>query len=260
MAPGSSTKAGVIARIPKGQSNPYRLLAFGGDGPPTSAKNLNIGGFSVEGTDQGHSYGGLRVGYSTGAHLHDLAVKGIPGHAPGPPGETFSVATYRSDGALIERVRADGRNAAGKPVAATLFGINSSTGTTIRDCVANYAAFGMALAVWDSKDTTVADFDARYSRHPINFEQARPGFIKLIRVDMRGQTDSGPNITVNSNLGSSKVTIVDPKVDKWPLRVGVSPRPYIGKPQLQKVSDVTLIVNGKDVTDDRSKLAVGQVW
>ena len=83
------------------------------------------------------------------------------------------MATYRSDGALIERVRADGRNAAGKPVAATLFGINSST-DTIRDCVANYAAFGMALAVWDSKDTTVVDFNARYSRHPINFEQPTP--------------------------------------------------------------------------------------
>jgi hypothetical protein len=260
MAPHTSTRGQEIAGIPKGKSNPYRLLAFGGDGPPSAAKNLGISGFSVRGTDQGHSYGGLRVGYSQSAHLHDFTVKGIPGHAPGPPGETFSVATYHSDQALMERIKVDGRNDAGKPVAATLFGINSSVGTVIRNCVANYAAYGMALAVWDSKDTTVTDFDARYSRHPINFEQAHPGFIRLTRVDMRGQTDGGPNITVNSNLGSSKVTIIDPKVDRWPLRVGVSKANYIGKPQLQKASDVTLIINGKNVTGDKSKLAVGQVW
>ena len=155
----------------------------------------------------------------------------------------------------------DGRDETGKPVAATLYGLNNTDGATLRRIKGNYAAFGMGCANWQCKGAIVyEDVGFTSCRHPVNFEQQLGGSIRLTRIDMRGQTDAGPHVTVNSNVASVPVLIEDPVVDKWPLRVGVSSAAYIGKPQLQKVSDVRLVVNGKDVTADPAYLRCGQVW
>lgn len=260
MTPHSSTKAGVIAALPQGSTNPYRLLAVGGNGAASSTPDLDVSGFTLNGTDQGHSYGGVRIGYSKAAKLHDFFVTGIPGNAAGPPGETFSVAAWHADDLVIERVAVDGRDDGGRPVAATLFGLNDCARTVVRDCEGHHAAYGMGIAVWQCTDTTLEDLDLRSCRHPVNFEQHRGGYIRLTRLDLRDQLDGGPHVTVNSNLASSQVVITDPKVDSWPLRVGVSFAPYFGLPQVQRVSDVQLIVAGKDVTHDPFYLRCGQVW
>lgn len=260
MTPHSSTKADIIAAIPHGSSNPFRLLALGGDNANSSATDLDVSGFTLNGTDQGHSYGGIRVGYSRAANLHDFRVTGIPGDAAGPPGETFSVAAWHADDLVIERVSVDGRDADGRPVAATLFGLNDCARAVVRDCEGHHAAHGMGIAVWQCTDTTLVDLDLRACRHPVNVEQHRGGYIRLTRLDMRGQVNRGPHVTVNSNLASSQVVITDPRLDSWPLLVGVSSAPYFGLPQVQRVSDVQLFVDGKDVTHDPSYLRCGQVW
>lgn len=260
MTPRSSTKAELIAAIPPGSTNPYRLLAVGGNDPQSSAADLDVSGFNLNGTDQGHTYGGVRIGYSRSARLHDFVVTGIPGNAAGPPGETFSVAAWHADDLVIERVSVDGRDADGRPVAATLFGLNDCARTVVRHCEGHHAAHGMGIAVWQCTDTALEDLDLRDCRHPVNFEQHRGGYIRLTRLDMRGQVDRGPHVTVNSNLASSQVVITDPRLDSWPLLVGVSSAPYFGLPQVQKVSDVQLFVDGQDVTHDPSYLRCGQVW
>lgn len=256
----SSTKAGLVAAIPRGTSNPYRLLAFGGEDADSAAPGIEVSGFRLRGTEQGHTYGGVRIGHSTHARLHDFHVSGIPGSAAGPPGETFSVAAWHADDLVVERVSVDGRDSGGRPVAATLFGLNDCARAVVRDCEGHHAAHGMGIAVWQCTDITVEDVDLRSCRHPVNFEQHRGGYIRLTRLDMRNQIDRGPHVTVNSNLASSQVIITDPMLDSWPLLVGVSSAPYIGQLQMQQVSDVQLVVDGKDVTHDPSYLRCGQVW
>lgn len=252
----SSTKAATVAALAAGATNQYTLVSLGGNDATQTLPGINLGPFDLIGTDQGHLYNGLRVGYSVGAQLHDINITGVPGSASSPPGETFGISLWHCSGAEANRVKVLGAG-----VGATLIGLNSSTDAFLTNCVANGSVYGFGLACWQTKDIQVIDFDARANRRALNFERCS-GTIFLTRVDMRGQTTTGPHITVNSDQASAKVTITDPQVDAWPLRVGVivGSALYLGKPQLQKVSDVQLVVGGKDVTADPKYLACGNVW
>ena len=66
-------------------------------------------------------------------------------------------------------------DADGRPVAATLFGLNDCARTVVRDCEGHHAAHGMGIAVWQCTDTALEDLDLRDCRHPVNFEQHRGG-------------------------------------------------------------------------------------
>lgn len=261
MKPGSSTKASLVP-TKKPYLNPYRLIRVGSFSSSTVYTGLEVGGFTLAGTNQGHLYGGLLVGYSWGTRIHDLRITGIPGNSYTPPGETFSLALYHANGARLYRVGIDGRDATGTPVAATLFGINDCNDVVLTSCWGHHARYGMGISVWDSSNITLNGMDLRNCRHPINFENAHSGLMRIVSPDMRGQTDTGPQITVNSNIASTKVVISDPRVDSWPLRVGVdvSGRLYQGKPQLQRVQDISVYIAGVNVTGDRSKVRIGNVW
>lgn len=250
MKPGSSTKA---SKVPTSGTNPFTLLRVGGNDSAHVVTGIDLGGFTLQGTDQGHLFNGLMIGYSTGARLHDVAAHAIPGSSNEPPGETFTVNLWHANGALLERVVLTGDG-----VAASLFGINNLVGVTLTNCKATGAVYGMGFTGWKSSDITLTDCDLSGNRRPLNFEQCG-GSINLTRVDMR-RAGHLPHVTVNGNLSSAKVTITDPKVDAWPIKVGVSSQPYQGLPQLQKVSDVRLIVAGKDVSADKTMLACGDVW
>jgi hypothetical protein len=105
--------------------------------------------------------------------------------------------------------------------------------------------------------------DFRNCRHPVNLEQSHAGTMRFIAPDMRGQTDRGPTITCNSNKASTQLIIEEPQWDRatyGPLRIGVSSKPYMGKPQRQKVSDVHVIIDGTDVSGDARKVLIGDYW
>jgi hypothetical protein len=260
MPPRTSDHLAHIRSIDQGQPIGHFLMQSVGTAS-ARLQSPEIAGFTLVGTDQGHDYNGIRTAYADSPHVHDLEIIGIPGTAAGPPGETFSLATYEVRNLLVEDVDIDGRDASGEGVAATLYGLNNTDGATLRRITGHYATYGMGCANWQCTGEIVyEDVDFTNCRHPVNFEQQLGGSIRLTRVDMRGQTDSGPHITVNSNVASVPVLIEDPVIDQWPLRVGVSSADYLEAPQLQKVSDVQLVVGGRQVTADPTYLQCGQVW
>jgi hypothetical protein len=69
MTPKTSTKSAPTAADSTNENYLMRFGAMSGPGP----SGLDIGGFTLQGTDQGHLYNGLQVGWSTGAKVHDVA-------------------------------------------------------------------------------------------------------------------------------------------------------------------------------------------
>jgi hypothetical protein len=255
MRPGSSTKAAKVAAIPDLQTNPFCLLSVGARSAAGRVSGIDVGGFTVQGTEQGHLYNGLFVGYSDGAHIHDIDAHAIPGGGSHQPKETFSMDGWHADNSLWENL-----NLTGDGVAASLLGMNSMKGFTVRNCKASGAVYGMGFTGYKCADFALIDLDASGNRRPLNFEQCG-GTIAIPRPDLRRYGQSPP-ITVNSmnlgRLGSAKVTITDPIVDSWPLRVGVTSDK--SKNNTQLVSDIKLWVGGEDRTGDKSYLLCGDVW
>jgi hypothetical protein len=252
LAPHSSTQA---AKVPpqsaEPKTNPLTVLVQGGNDSAHVVSGIDWGGFAVVGTDQGHLYNGVRIGYSSAPHIHDFFIGGIPGDDNAPPGETFSLNLWHAPNALIEGGVIDGRNQAGVPVAASLIGLNNADNVTVRLTTANYANSGIGFTGWKSRNITVTDCNFSRNRRALNFEQCG-GFINLTRVDMTNQVRTSQHVSCNSNLGSAKLTITDPIVE-FPLRIlaGAESVPqYDKKPNLQKRSDVKVIVGGVDVTHD----------
>ncbi len=253
MRPRSSTKT-----APTSGTNQLKVIRTGGLGAAKTLDRPVLADLSVEGTDQGHLYGGPLVGWSNGAHVHDVRVTGIPGNASSPPGETFCLALWHAAEALVEDVILDGRQD-GREVAATLLGLNDCHNPTVRRVVANHALYGMAVAVWQgSGRTLIEDVDFRECRHPINFEQyAGGGTIEINRVDLRAQKDVGrPHVTLNSSRGSSRMVITDPVWDEdlGPLHIGIAvigaktPPTWDGGLHTQRKEDVVVIKDGVDIT------------
>jgi hypothetical protein len=257
LAPMSSTKASTAT---SGSTDPYYVMRFGNTSNSTIPTGLEISGFTVQATPQGHIYGGIQVAYSQGASVHDLVIKGIPGTSSSPPGETFSLSGWHANGMRVKNVKIDGRDQTGAAVAASLFATNSQDDVIFQRIVGQYSPHAFGLTLWQSSNVQVIDADLRFNRRAINCEQPRPGTMQFIRCDMRGQTDTAnPHMTCSGTQGSTKYIVTDPIVDKWPLRVGVAPT-YAGSPGTQLVSDVKLIVGGIDRTADPHYLMVGNVW
>ena len=257
LATRSSTKSDATA----GPTDPYYVMRFGGNDASEVPAGLKIAGFTINGTNQGHVYGGLFVGYSRGAQVSNLVIRAIPGTSSAPPGETFSLAGWHANGMRVSNVCIDGRDGGGRPVAASLFATNSQNDVVFRDIVGQYSASGFGLTLWNSSNVTVRNADLRFNRRAINCEQPHPGLMQFINCDLRGQLDqTDPHLTFSGTRGSTKVIIRDPKVDRWPLRVGVAQPNYQGGAETQRVSDIQLIVGGRDVTADSDYLMAGQVW
>jgi len=265
MRPMTSTVAAIVNALVVPQTNPYRLLNVGGGDSAHVVTGIDLSNFVLQGTSQGHNYNGLMVGYSTGAHLYDLSIFAIPGDSGAPPGETFSLNLWHANTSLIERVHIDG-----KGIAASLFGLNNTIGVTVRNSSGNNSRAGTSLTSYKCGNVVVQDYDARYCQRPFNIERAA-GDHTYTRCDMRNAVNR-PHITCNTDgpadglPASVKVTIIDPIVDAFPVRVGVLVpatgvnATYMGSPQTQKPSDVSLIINGVNVSSDPTKLLCGNVW
>jgi hypothetical protein len=260
MRPWSSTKASAANALVKPQTNPHRLMQVGSSNPTSSPtyNGLDVGWFILEATDQGHSYGGLRLGYSTRAHLHDITVKGIPGFDSSPPGETFALALYHPDSATLDRVTVDGRDAAGNPVTGTAIGYNYVTGTTVASyVVANWAKYGFAVALWQCSGTQIFNnCDFRYCRKGINIEQSVGGTYEFNACDFRGLTGATFAAQVSSIQKSSRGTVRDPVVDTLPFKVRTYGSTALSGANVQADADITCYMNGVDVTRDTTKFQI----
>ena len=236
LAPHSSTRK---SRVPTTEYvvNPLNEVRV-------SSSHAVVGGFTLQGTAQGHTYNGLRIERSTDPRIANVKVVGIPGDMDRPPGETFGINDYKTVGADYEHVEVDGAG-----VAAAGFAANGSQDITVCDTSSHDNTVSMGFAFWQVKNITLIDDTAEHNGFTgFNFERVS-GSVTLIRPVA---SDNRWDMRVVSDQGSASYTIVDPDLShtqvpgKWTVEV---PSTYYKHPSLQKTSQIHLIIGGKERPD-----------
>lgn len=209
MVSNTSTKAGTIPAQSTGQTVPLYLIRAGGAGGTTPA--FVMSGFTLDGTSQGHIYGGLYVYKLSGGSLTDVKVTGIPGNASSQPGETFSFNDYTGLNNVYTRCTVLGEN-----VAASGFAGNQSTSLTYNNCYATgcHYAHGWAFHIMHGTTTFNDCISTGNGHQGYNFERC-DGTIIMNRCDARGNTGAPIAIANDgvSNTGSVRLDIRDPILD-----------------------------------------------
>jgi len=236
VAPSTSTHAGDIpTTFPA--TNQLSVLRVG---TLESTSRIVLSHFSVQGTEQGHLYNGLRVERVRNLRASDIRVTAIPGGASSPPGETFGINDFRTTGSQWSKVVVDGAG-----VGASGFGVNNATDIQICDTVSNNNRYGMGFAFWQSNGITCVDCIATDNgRAGFNFERVT-GSNELVRPRATGNTYG---IRISNDLGTGRFLIVDPRLTDGHLTVTL-PYRYNGSANRQKASDITLVVRGKERPD-----------
>ena len=252
MNPDTSTKAGSVPTT--GGTNPLYLMGLRG----TSAariSGISWSDFTLRATSQGHLHNGLLVGYADNPNLSDLEIDGIPGNSGIPPGETFAFNVWQCRGATLDNVVVQGHW-----VTASGLGLNSSTSTTVNGGAFNKVKYGAGITQWQCANTTLNGVDLSLNRKAFNSEMCT-GFLTMNNCDFRGLASTGPHITIDGYAGSMKVTIADPVLEpsEGPLRIKLGATyTYNGvtKPNAQLKSDIKVLINGKDVSGDSTKVKI----
>jgi hypothetical protein len=234
MTPHSSSKGG---RVPTAAYATNQLSLLEVNGSP------HLSGFTLQGTDQGHLYNGLRIERATDARVTDVKVAAIPGATNYPPGETFGINDFRTTGSEYCGLEIDGAG-----IGAAGFGANDSTDLTIRNAVSHGNPHSHGFTFWQSRDITLVDVTSTHNRGGLNFERVS-GAVSIVRPVLAAIA-GGHDISVNSDRASAEVTITDPVLPaSGKLRILVSAR-YHGVPNHQKRSDIHVVIGGVDRTAD----------
>lgn len=260
MQPMSSTKKAAVDALVKGESNQYRFIRSGGFSPSTVPAGIDHHDFTIRATDQGHAYGGLTIGYAIAPKVTDVKLQGFPGFDSGPPGETFSLALWRTTSAVLTRVLCDGRHpVTGAPQAASLFATNDVVGdTNFVDTLAQWANVGFGVALWHGGGSHTFTRSRWFNnRKHINIERSYAGVYRFVQntFDIAKIVPYVAQCTSDPSRGSSKITFEDCVVQGGDgvLRV----RTYgSSATNCQLDSDIRCIQNGKDVTNDPTKFQI----
>lgn len=232
MTPHSSTKAGSVPKK-AWTTNQLSLIRI--------QNASTIKGFTLQATDQDHLYNGLRISRSSGTDVSDVRVLGVPGGDDIPPGETFGINDFHTNGTTYSNVEVDG-NGSG----AANFGANSSSNVTISNSYFHDSGHANGVTFWQTRNVTVrntrstGNFDTGF-----NFERVS-GTVLLDHVTVTGNKLA--DLRIDSDQGSAVYRIVDPVFSGKTLDILMTPK-YMGSPNLQKKSDVHVIMHGVDVTD-----------
>ncbi|MFD1720813.1 hypothetical protein ACFSBI_04565, partial [Amnibacterium endophyticum] len=233
MTPKSSSKR---SSVPKKAwtTNQLSLLKVSGA--------TRLSGFTLRGTEQGHLYNGLRISKSSGTRITDVKVLSVPGNDDIPPGETFGINDFHTDGSRYSGVEVDGNG-----IASANFGTNSSKNTTIVDSWFHDSGHANGATFWQTRNVTVRDTRSTGNYDTgFNFERVS-GDVLLDHVTVKGNRLA--HLRINSDQGSADYRIVDPVFDGPKLKILMTAK-YMGHANLQKRSDVKVIISGVDRTDE----------
>lgn len=151
-----------------GTTNQLYLMTFDQD-------NLYLGCFTVQGTNQGHLYNGIRlIGVANGTLKNLKLINPGPGNNFFPPGETFGINDFQGNNNKHQNIEIDGRpdGATGAGTGATAFGANSSVGGTYRDCLGHHNPYSAAFALWQGSGTVnLFDCGGHHNRTHLNLER-----------------------------------------------------------------------------------------
>lgn len=264
MVPNTSTRKAYAEAIGPGGTNQCHLIRAGGMDGSHVETGLEFAYFHLAGTEQGHIYNGLEVGYSTGANIHDLKITHIPGDDIAPPGETFLLNLWHANNATVTDVVLDGQN-----VAATTSGNNNLDGVTYTRCTFTGSWCAMPGATWQCRNMTFEDCILSNCLRGWNIENPYGGFhtFRNCRFDdfpigWQIVCQAGVWVAPNGSVASTVLTVEDPKRldgSAWNFATDgpfkVLHYPTSQKPaNRQKDSDIHLVINGVDVSNDPTKL------
>lgn len=234
MVPRSSTKAGAVPTS-AGSTNQLYLMALDRDG-------VQVEGFTLEGTDQGHLYNGVRMHQIDNGRFKNLKlVNTAPGDSYLPPGETFAINDFRGSNNTFTNVEIDG---AGR--GASAFGANSSYGGTWTDVSVHDNPHSAAIALWQTTGTQeLVRFTSARNRTAVNLERVQ-GTVNIRQPTI--QSSGAQDVYVGNDWGSTKVNIYDPILPAGAKIRVYYPAQEMGNKNQQLKSDVRVFRNGVDVT------------
>jgi hypothetical protein len=179
---------------PTGGTNDYSLVCLRG--------SQTIQDCTILATAQGgRLFNGLRFEQTTAAKASRVKIKGIPGNASIPPGETFSLNNQRSTGLQVTDVEIDGTNTAGVPVAATGCGNNTSQNFTYTRLNVHDMRFGHGSAHYlcGGAITYRSFTGSNIAWGALNFEQCDPGTV--ITIDNPRFSGNAVDVILDSTRG-----------------------------------------------------------
>lgn len=249
----NTMSTGSAAKIPlqsAGGTNPLTLIRMDGGSP--SALTIKGTDQTVNGTKQ--LYNGLQFWFMTGKSVGNFKVQGIPGDNAANPGETFPLKSDHGSSMTYHDIEIDGTDGSGNKVSATGFGLNSASGTTtINDCNFHDMGFGHGISAYQATGTLIMNrVICSGSPGCFNFERCNAN-ITLNNCTFQ-TTKTGTNhshIIIDSNVGSSKLSIVEPSFDTnttFPNQLVVCVHASYLTGQLQLPSDISMTLGGVTYT------------
>ncbi|OJX72843.1 hypothetical protein [Leifsonia sp. 71-9] len=156
-------------------------------------------------TAQGHIYNGINIYWCTDALIERLTVKGYPGSASYPPGETFQFNNFHSIRTVVKDSLFDGIG-----VTASNTGNNSSVTMTYIRCQFLNTGSGHGVAHYLSSDPTYIDcLFSGNAKSGANFEKVT-GTITMVNPTFHANQ---VNMIVDTDGPSAVVNIYDPVWD-----------------------------------------------
>jgi hypothetical protein len=215
MGPGSSTtKAAVPAQDGSTPIPQYLMKASSPDHP------MEFSDFHLEGTDQGHIYGGLQVYDAVGGTTFtDLLVTGWAGDSGSPPGETAGLTAGGRGSITYLRCEADGRRERGGEIfGATGLSFQGTAHSTMKDCVSHYVRASPANiyltfdslivgCIFDATSTSAAVGVGNGGSVALNIERCSGITLRDCVLDARGSLrhNTGTNVAFSTDDAGRRI-------------------------------------------------------
>jgi hypothetical protein len=255
----TSTRSGEVP-TGAGTTNQLYLMYAEQDG-------LRLAGFTLEGTDQNHLYGGLRLHGVNGGLVEQVDIDHIPGDFYIPPGETFGVAGYLCSNMTYRDIVCDGTDGGTGWPGASALGENNFTNVRYERCRAQGWFHSALIAMWEGIGTCwLIDCDSHQNRTAFNIEKVgrevelgagNEATIHIVNPKFGRLENFGQDVFLGNHDGSADIHIYDPTwYTSGQGRDGASghgsvgeiriwfPATHFGGPNLQQQSDVHVWTGG----------------
>lgn len=266
--PNTSTYASTVPKQGTGATNQLYVIRMN-NGAGTGPQVLSD--MWVQGTEQGHFYNGIMVGKAdNGTTVKNLLITGMPGGAGSPPGETFGLNWWKTNGSITQNIEVDGYRwtgdsfadrVKGDKVAASPIGYNDANNGKLYDAYTHDSKFGMPT-FWQSNNNETWNLQSINNNAGINHEES---FGTIHHSPVITGTANRQHISFMAAHGDGKLTIIGATVDSWTGTSKAGPVTKNGKlliltPQNYTGKDTNTITTPPVVVQDDGVTKVPYTW
>jgi hypothetical protein len=226
--PNTSTYGWSVPTQAQGGTNQLYILRMNNGVEPQILSDVWF-----QGTEQGHLYNGIMIGQSKpGTTVERILVTGVPGDAGAPPGETFGIGWWQTNGGITRDVEVDGYRwtgdtfkdrVKGEKVGASPIGWSSSNDAKLYNAYTHDSLNGMPT-FWQSNNAETWNLQSIRNNAGLNHEES---FGIVHHQPVIYGSANHQHVGFMSQRGDGKLTIIGATTDTW-TGVGNEPGP-IGK-------------------------------